>query len=483
MFPLLRLSITVARLSFVLVLGIFTVACSHLERIDAFLVVGRAKSIPLNSQIKKYTSSTPHLLLAATNDDQPVKRVVGPKAGNNTRNRRTRSSDSRQRQRQQERRDSFSKEKSSIRTRSEEQRKQQQQQQQQQQQCFDGKQLAANQSSNIDAPSFDLISATTFSSNDSCFLRCVTPGLRYYDDDDDILVPSNNKRKHARLFEYRSLDDLFACTPSFSLSQKFNSDEQFRSNLRSAIRLDIFQTTPYYQNLSEKAASILLLPDSSLEGSWRIPMSPATTSMDTTTATIMYSPSPRMKHTTQVLNQAFQEHDKKYGLDSDSSMNSTSNDNINNTFDGDDLFRALGDICGHGASTHWIDICGVQDRKINHGWHFDAGQSPNECRTVLWGFPQENHYIGTGVFSHIIPLQSSFDTIVDTTNDDANTESEHHQHRRRRMEPVLYDGTVDDRYIVRPFYEPGKELLIYRDVDILHSAPDVAYRTSVMRFM
>jgi len=93
---------------------------------------------------------------------------------------------------------------------------------------------------------------------------------------------------------------------------------------------------------------------------------------------------------------------------------------------------------------------------------------------VLWGFPPENNYQGTGVFSHIIPLDYAFDDIINMND----VESTHH-----RMEPVLYEGTVDNKYIVRPLYESGKELLIYRDVDVLHSAPDVAYRTSVMRFM
>jgi hypothetical protein len=52
------------------------------------------------------------------------------------------------------------------------------------------------------------------------------------------------------------------------------------------------------------------------------------------------------------------------------------------------------------------------------------------------------------------------------------------------MQPVyLFDGTVEETHIVRPKYAPGRELLLYRDIDVLHSAPDIPYRTSVMRFM
>jgi hypothetical protein len=42
---------------------------------------------------------------------------------------------------------------------------------------------------------------------------------------------------------------------------------------------------------------------------------------------------------------------------------------------------------------------------------------------------------------------------------------------------------VDEQYIVRPKFAEGREIIVYRDVDVLHSSPDVAYRASVMRFM
>ena len=350
-----------------------------------------------------------------------------------------------------------------------------------QQQPFDGKKLSAAQISNLDAPSFDLRSAmlstsssSSSSLNNSSNLHCVTPGIRCYNEEENENHQQQNRVISS--FEYISLDDLFLVgdddddddgddesNKKFSLSKIFNSDEKFRNDLRSAIRLDVFETTPFYANLPKKASSVLLLPDSSLEGSWRIP-------------TMAGNPSsriPRMKHTTRVLKEAFQQYDEEFGGCSSSRID----------FDGDDLFRRIGEICGNGASTHWIDIYGVQNKKINHSWHLDAGISPNDCQTVLWGFPPENDYHGTGVFSHIIPLDYEFNDIVNMNDDDNDGVENTPTRARHRMEPILYEGTVDEKYIVRPSYESGKELLIYRDVDVLHSAPDVTYRASVMRFM
>jgi hypothetical protein len=236
------------------------------------------------------------------------------------------------------------------------------------------------------------------------------------------------------VFSFLPLDDLFGL--ELGLLAKFNSNSQFRQDLRMAIRRDIFDATTYYASLSEKITSILLLPDSSLEGSWRSNNNiPAAADSNI-----------RMTHTTQVLQEAF-------GKDA--------------TPTGDALFQAIGNLCGSKPSTHRIDIYGVQDRKINHSWHLDFGKLPQDSRTVLWGFPPQDDYEGCGVFSHVIPLQQEC-----MAPDD-----------HPRMQPVLFDGMVEKTHIVRPKYAPGRELLLYRDVDVLHSAPDITYQTSVMRFM
>jgi hypothetical protein len=156
-------------------------------------------------------------------------------------------------------------------------------------------------------------------------------------------------------WEFRSLDEVVYP----GLSALFNGNEDFRNNLRGAIRQDIFDTTPFYANLSEKAAQVLLLPDSSLEGSWQ----------SSTQKSL------RMVQTTQVLQQ---------GLGT-------------KELTGDDLFAAIGKLCGPDPTTHFIDIYGVQDRAINHAWHMDAASRHPDARTVIWGFPAESDYDGCGV--------------------------------------------------------------------------------------
>lgn len=311
---------------------------------------------------------------------------------------------------------------------------------------FDGKVFCGRQDANAEAPLLDLRQSLSSHSG----FRCVTQGLTCFETGEEKDI-----QRLESPFEYRSLDDLLELPAGFSLSEMFNSDAAFRKDLRSAIRLDVFETTPFYANLPEKAKTVLLLPDSSLEGSWRIPETTTETESEDNDDKVR-----RMKYTTRVLNQAIEKH-----FEGASEVF---------RFTGDDLFEAIGSICGDGASTHWIDIYGVQDRQINHSWHLDAGRSPKNCKTVLWGFPPEDHYKGTGVFSHIVSLEDPFGSTLDIVDE---------AEERSRMEPVLFEGTLGEEYVFRPLYEPGKELLIYRDIDVLHSAPDIAYRTSVMRFM
>lgn len=278
---------------------------------------------------------------------------------------------------------------------------------------FDGKALTAAQlDQEKTAPALNL--KEQLSDRDD--FRCMADGDLKYGDEIENQPP----------FQFHSLDDLFGTELGFS--ETFNTDTQFRQDLRMAIRQDIFDTTPLYENLSEKAASFLLLPDSSLEGSWRMPES-----MD------------RMQLTTQVLKSKLGEKGPT----------------------GDEFMKSIGELCGMKPSTHFIDIFGVQDRKINHSWHLDCGRSPDDSRTVLLGFPPEDNYDGCGVFSHIISLQSECLAPMG----------------HARNEPILFSGTTGDEYIVRPRYGPGREIISYRDVDVLHSAPDVTYRTSIMRFM
>ena len=280
-------------------------------------------------------------------------------------------------------------------------------------QQFDGKTLAAFQQPNEQALPLDLTTST---------LRCMSDGVLHLN---DPTTTGRNKLIPQPCFEFKSLDEIHV-----GLSDPFNADAAFRDAMRLAIRQDIFDSTPAYAKLSPKTASILLLPDSSLQGSWRSSLG---------------RDQIRMKRLTEVLHDAL-------GVGAPT---------------GDDLLHKIGALCGSHPSTHFIDIVGVQDRKLAHSWHLDTGLSPGNSKTVLWGFPPEDHYTGCGIFSHLVPMTTEC----------------HAPEGHARMEPILFQGTIDDHHIVRPSYAPGKELLIYRDIDVLHSSPDVAYRTSVMRFM
>jgi hypothetical protein len=242
-----------------------------------------------------------------------------------------------------------------------------------------------------------------------------------FDDNDDDAV-----------FSYRSLADVFPQAPG--LATAFGTDAAFRIALREAIRQDIFHATPSYANLSAKAQAVLLEPASSLQGSWRRP------------------DDDDMAKTTAVLRE---------GLGSASTT----------TLTGATLLQTIGALCGPDANTHWMDIVGVLDRPVSHSWHQDTGRLA-DATTVLWGFPPVDDYTGTGVFSHIVPLARSCRR---------DRKSQHYE--ARAAEPILFAGAVDEEHVVRPEWNVGQELLVYRDRDVLHSSPDVAYRTNLMRFM
>lgn len=283
----------------------------------------------------------------------------------------------------------------------------------------DGKTEIADQKCNEDAPAFPLPEGAA-------------PGQ-----DGDVI-------SHEHI-QSMSLDELF---PGLSFSDMFASSTEFRAALRAAMREDIFDTTPAYAKMSEKARKMLLLPDSSLQGSWKCkdgrwerkgstnPEKDAGTGSDH-----------RMKKLTQVLS-------KYLGAGAPT---------------GDDFCDVIGSLCGSNPSTHWIDIVGVQDRRIPHSWHQDTGRSPNgDTKTVLLGFPPEDGHNSVGVFSHCVKLERER-----FASDDHPV-----------SEPIVYPSLeIEEKYIIRPNFSKGGELICYRDVDVLHSSPDVAWRASVMRFI
>ena len=238
--------------------------------------------------------------------------------------------------------------------------------------------------------------------------------------------------EHAHV-ETLSFDDLFPQKKGFS--ELFSSNQDFRDSIRNAMRLDIFDATPTYAGMSEKARRMLLLPDSSLQGSWRCQGRAEQSDGEL-----------RMKKLTVVLKEYLGEEAPT----------------------GDEFMDTIGGLCGSKPQTHWIDIVGITDRKISHSWHQDTGRSPNQdTKTVLVGFPIENDYVGGGVFSHLVKLEKE------------QWAKEDHP----PVEPVLYTNAIEEKYIYRPQFAKGQEIIVYRDVDVLHSAPDVPYRSSVIRFI
>jgi hypothetical protein len=272
-------------------------------------------------------------------------------------------------------------------------------------------------------------------------------------------------------YQYYSLQELFPTL--FNLSIWFNINISFRNDLRSAIRNDIFYSTGTYQNMSQQTQTILLLPDSSIQGDWKCTIGRTNSTSSNSSSNI------RMIQLTAMLQ-------KYFGTDcinGDVFMETIgalcNSDNNDDDDDDDDTDMTT---TSNQPNNHWIDIVGIKNRRVTHSWHQDTGRSHMikkdtnnhyKKKTVLWGFPCEDEYDGIGVFSHIIPLQQEQ---IATDTHPMNV-------------PIVYDDVLFSNhnnmedYIVRPTYRRGQEILVYSDTDVLHSAPDITYRTSCMRFM
>ena len=328
-------------------------------------------------------------------------------------------------------------------------------------QPFDVKLLTEEQSSNINAPYLDLTMEKTEKIMADAGKTVVTTK-------DLIQLPITYP--HVQTL---SLDDLFPSIQNISISKLFNSNQQFRDELKGAIRYDIFTNEPQNQQLPEKVKDILLHPDSSLQGSWTQQITQTKMQIQTQiqTQTNLSSTTLVMPRLTQVLSTY---------LGSD------------NAPTGEEFMSAIARLCNPSipnststisSSYHWIDIIGIKNRKITHSWHQDTAIhcEKKNIYTVMLGFPPTNDYSGTGVFSHVVKLK--YPRIRHDPTTEKNEESISPPKTMLAGDPVLYTDDIPSKYIIRPTYEPGHEILFYKDVDVLHSAPDVAYRSSVMRFM
>lgn len=256
-------------------------------------------------------------------------------------------------------------------------------------------------------------------------------------------------------FEFRSLDDLF---PNLNFSEKYNSCASFRQELRHAIRHDMISDTSIYGKMTDKQKHQELIRNQPLIGYWKQEHD-ATTTTKKDTLTI------KMKQTTIVLRQYLG----------------------TNAPIGDEFMETIGSLTNSVQEPfHWTEVVGVaatQNKKLGdktpHGWHQDYGQLESSSRDdndehqgnkhVFFAFPPHDHYNGIGVFPHLIKLKyEQWAKPLDAASN--------------RNKPTFYRGTVPEEYIVRPRYTAGREIIIFQDVDVLHSSPDIQYRESIMRF-
>lgn len=300
----------------------------------------------------------------------------------------------------------------------------------QQQQMFDPKKITSDQKPNEDANPLDLYDSKYIS--DASFLRIRSlSSVVQVSSNADVIVDEDDDSgnsfeadaesckgpeiKHEH-FEQISLDDLF---PGLDFSNHFFTNGEFRQAIRVAMRKDIFFTTPAYVDLSPKVAAMMLDDDSSLQGTWNcIPKSIPEELKDSLPL--------RMTRLTEVLRETL-------GTDAPT---------------GDEFMMALGGLCGTNPTAHWIDIIGVKDRVVSHSWHQDTGvsydkDSKKSRYTVMLGFPLEDEYCGCGVFSHAIPLK--YEHLAPSGHNE--------------NEPVLFQGTADDEFIIRPKFSCGREIL------------------------
>lgn len=231
-----------------------------------------------------------------------------------------------------------------------------------------------------------------------------------------------------------SLVDIFAEAPK--LADLFDENATFRTALRTAARDDLFVPDP---KLSAEANACLSASFSSLEGNWRRP-----------------NPCPAMTA-------VFAEH--------------------NLALDGATFLTRLGELCvspnrvrelagvatveaefdpEFAATGSWLDIVNPTRRNDPHAWHQDSGS--DQQWTCMLGFPPSSEYTGPGVFSHCVKLS-------------------HRLEPPEEPGPVIIPDALPEPFVLRPVYSKGREVMIYRDSHLIHSAPDAIIRESLWRFM
>ena len=240
-------------------------------------------------------------------------------------------------------------------------------------------------------------------------------------------VPERLRRPNAERVDafvrYGSLEDVF---PGSGLADAFHSDARFRTEIRRAMRDDLFVPD---ESLSAERNAAMRSLSSSVHVNW---------------------------------------FESRTGYAALSELFARSGVNLT----GERFIKGLGALCGTPCHGTLIDIASIGKQKVRHSWHQDSGY---DRYTVMLGFPSstpsEDLPDGVGVFTHAVKLshplaqQHAEGSVIQWEN------------------YVPYEGDFDVKYIARPVFKRGQELMIYRDSSHLHSAPDASHREAVWRFM
>lgn len=256
-----------------------------------------------------------------------------------------------------------------------------------------------------------------------------TMEYRAWDDVEVYEVPERLRRPESRrnveFVEYKSLEELF---PGSGLADAFHADAEFRTDIRRAMRDDLFVPD---ESLSEDRNTAMRSLSSSVHVNW----------FESRTG---YA----------ALTECFARRDV--------------------SLDGETFIKTLGGLCREPCHGTLIDIASIGKQKIRHSWHQDSGY---ERFTVMMGFPSSipNEDVGLppgfGVFTHAVKLSHA---LVQPNAEGSVIQWENYH---------PYEGDFDAKYIARPEFRRNQEVMVYCDAHHVHSAPDVSNREAVWRFM
>jgi hypothetical protein len=254
--------------------------------------------------------------------------------------------------------------------------------------------------------------------------------------------------------QFLALKDLFPEVGA-RLEELFDGDAAFRQAVRAAAREDMF--TPIL-GLSDEKNAQLKDAGSSLEGNWK-------------------ECGPCL-----ALTAVFSAHGLE--LDGRTFISRLGSLCVDPPLEGEGRGEVEGEVevgggDGEGGSFpvtgSWLDIVSPKGgrRTAAHAWHQDSGL---EQWTCMLGFPPSDHYEGPGVFSHAVrlshampPPETPGPVVIEGPPPDPNTGE--------------VRGAFPEAHVERPVFRRGAEVMLYKDCDHVHSAPDEFNREGIWRFM